>query len=97
MIDRTVTTVIDRERCIGCGECVRVCPSQTIALQDGKVAVTGTRSLGCGHCAAVKTKRRMRKHVKRGERIPGGSEFVQSVLSAQNDRMQVRCLRESRG
>jgi nitroreductase/Pyruvate/2-oxoacid:ferredoxin oxidoreductase delta subunit len=53
MVDRTVTTVIDRERCIGCGECVRVCPSQTIAMLDGKAAVTGERSLGCGHCAAV--------------------------------------------
>lgn len=53
MIDRTVTTVIDRERCIGCGECVRVCPSQTISLQGGKAAVTGARSLACGHCAAV--------------------------------------------
>lgn len=53
MVDRTVTTVIDRERCIGCGECVRVCPSQTLAMQDGKAAVTGERSLGCGHCAAV--------------------------------------------
>jgi len=53
MVDRTVTTVIDRERCIGCGECVRVCPSQTITLQNGRAAVTGARSLGCGHCAAV--------------------------------------------
>jgi nitroreductase/NAD-dependent dihydropyrimidine dehydrogenase PreA subunit len=53
MIDRTVSTVIDRERCISCGECVRVCPSQTIAMRDGKAAVTGERSLGCGHCAAV--------------------------------------------
>jgi nitroreductase/NAD-dependent dihydropyrimidine dehydrogenase PreA subunit len=53
MIDRRVTTVIDPEACIGCGECVRVCPSQTIAMRDGKAVVTGERSLGCGHCAAV--------------------------------------------
>jgi nitroreductase/Pyruvate/2-oxoacid:ferredoxin oxidoreductase delta subunit len=53
MIERTVTTLIDRERCIGCGECVRVCPSQTIEMQDGKAVVTGQHSLGCGQCAAV--------------------------------------------
>ncbi len=53
MIERSVTTVIDRQICIGCGECVRVCPSGTISLREGKAAVTGDRSLGCGHCAAV--------------------------------------------
>ncbi len=53
MTDRAVTTVIDRERCIGCGECVRLCPSQTLEMKEGKAAVTGARSLGCGHCAAV--------------------------------------------
>jgi len=53
MIERAVTTVIDRDTCIGCGECVRVCPSQTLEMQDGKAVVTGVRSLACGHCAAV--------------------------------------------
>ena len=53
MIERAVTTVIDRDTCIGCGECVRVCPSQTLEMKDGKAVVTGVRSLACGHCAAV--------------------------------------------
>ena len=53
MVDRAVATLIDRERCIGCGECVRLCPSQTLGMKDGKAAVTGARSLGCGHCVAV--------------------------------------------
>lgn len=53
MIDRTVTTVIDAEACIGCGACVRVCPNQTISMREGKAAVSGDRSLNCGHCAAV--------------------------------------------
>ena len=53
MIERAVTTVVDRDKCIGCGECVRVCPSQTLEMKDGKAVVTGVRSLACGHCAAV--------------------------------------------
>jgi len=53
MVQRAVTTVIDRDKCIGCGECVRVCPSQTLEMQDGKAIVTGDRSLACGHCIAV--------------------------------------------
>ena len=53
MIDRKVTTVIDAEKCIGCELCVKVCPSNTISMQDDKARVTGERSLQCGHCMAV--------------------------------------------
>ena len=53
MIDRSVTTVIDKELCIGCGLCVKVCPMDTISMQNGKAVVTGRESLSCGHCAAV--------------------------------------------
>ncbi|MDD5205629.1 MAG: nitroreductase family protein [Desulfobacterales bacterium] len=52
-MDRTVTTRIDQERCIGCGLCVEVCPSDTITMKGKKASVTGTESLNCGHCAAV--------------------------------------------
>ncbi len=48
-----VTTKIDGDLCIGCGECVRVCPLETISMEQGVAALTGDRSLNCGHCAAV--------------------------------------------
>jgi nitroreductase/Pyruvate/2-oxoacid:ferredoxin oxidoreductase delta subunit len=53
MINRTVSTVIEAKKCIGCGLCVEVCPSETISMQEGKAVVSGDRSLSCGHCAAV--------------------------------------------
>ncbi len=48
-----VTVVIDKERCIGCGACVRDCPVEALGMMEGKACVTGAESLGCGHCAAV--------------------------------------------
>ncbi|MDY6792253.1 MAG: nitroreductase family protein [Thermodesulfobacteriota bacterium] len=52
-LDRTVTTAIDREICIGCGECVKVCPQDTISLQNNKACITGDNSLVCDHCRAA--------------------------------------------
>ena len=53
MTDLTVSTVIDEEACVGCGLCVKVCPSGTIIMKDKKAVVTGDWSLNCGHCAAI--------------------------------------------
>lgn len=53
VIDRSVTVTIDAAKCVGCEACLKVCPSQTLAMVDGKAMVTGQESLGCGHCAAV--------------------------------------------
>lgn len=52
-MQKPVTTIIDKETCVGCGLCVRVCPAKTITMINGKAEVTGTYSLACGHCEAV--------------------------------------------
>jgi nitroreductase/Pyruvate/2-oxoacid:ferredoxin oxidoreductase delta subunit len=53
VIDRSVTVMIDAEKCVGCEACLQVCPCETLTMRDGKAVVTGQESLGCGHCAAV--------------------------------------------
>jgi len=45
---------VDSEKCIGCGECVDVCPVEVYELQDGKsVPVNEEECLGCESCVEV--------------------------------------------
>lgn len=43
---------ITKEKCIGCGLCVKDCPVNNLSVKDGKVAVQGI-CMECGHCFAV--------------------------------------------
>ena len=52
-MNQPVKTIIHEAVCVGCGECVRVCPTRAIELIDGVARITGDRSLYCGHCVAV--------------------------------------------
>ena len=50
---REVTTIIDLDRCIGCGLCIPVCPKETLIMADGRAVIQGAESLNCDHCAAA--------------------------------------------
>jgi ferredoxin len=41
--------IVDKEKCIGCGQCVDVCPVSVIEVVDG-IAVIGKDCIGCGAC-----------------------------------------------
>jgi ferredoxin len=46
--------VIDLELCDGCGKCVQICPSQALALKDGKAFIVAPQDCGYyGFCESV--------------------------------------------
>lgn len=44
--------VVDKDTCVACGCCVKVCPMQAIAVVKGIAAqVNEDKCVGCGKCA----------------------------------------------
>ncbi len=41
---------IDRELCIGCTHCMKVCPTQALRIRDGKAELLDNRCVDCGEC-----------------------------------------------
>ena len=44
---------IDKNRCNGCGICVRVCPARAFTIIKEKAELTGSCTFACDHCAAA--------------------------------------------
>ena len=45
--------VVNPDKCIGCGECITVCPEDAIAMNNKKAVVDGDACIGCGECMTV--------------------------------------------
>ncbi|SDF15018.1 4Fe-4S binding protein [Sporolituus thermophilus] len=42
--------VVDKDKCIGCGICSKVCPAETIAVKERKAEIDLDHCRGCGAC-----------------------------------------------
>ena len=47
------TAQVNREKCVGCGDCIPVCPYTAIARVEGKAQVNAALCKGCGTCVAT--------------------------------------------
>ena len=48
-----VAPVVHAERCIGCGECEKICPVKAIHLENKKSIVDVKKCIGCASCLGV--------------------------------------------
>jgi len=46
-----MTACVDLSRCIGCEECVAICPTGALTIECGRLRVTENLCLSCGACA----------------------------------------------
>ena len=53
VMKQTKRAVVNRELCVACGSCVKVCPKGAIRVYKGLYArVDEDLCIGCGRCAA---------------------------------------------
>lgn len=45
--------IIDKDKCVGCGECAKDCVAGCLYVENGKAATKETGCIRCGHCYAV--------------------------------------------
>ena len=44
---------VDRDKCVGCGECAKICAHEGPKMTDGKMDIDWTTCVGCGRCLEV--------------------------------------------
>ena len=44
---------LDEEKCMGCTNCIKRCPTQAIRVRNGKANIISERCIDCGECIRV--------------------------------------------
>lgn len=47
------SVTLDREKCMGCINCIKRCPTEAIRVRNGKAAIIPERCIDCGECIRV--------------------------------------------
>ena len=47
------SVILNEEKCLGCTNCVRSCPTQAIRVRKGKAVIIKEKCIDCGECIKV--------------------------------------------
>ena len=47
------SVTLDKEKCVGCTNCIKRCPTEAIRVRDGKAQIISERCIDCGECIRV--------------------------------------------
>lgn len=47
------SVVLDKEKCIGCTNCIKNCPTQAIRVRHGKATIIKEKCIDCGECIRI--------------------------------------------
>jgi len=47
------SVTLDKDRCRGCTNCIKRCPTEAIRVRDGKAMIINERCIDCGECIRV--------------------------------------------
>ena len=62
---RSMRTVLEENRCIGCLQCYLYCPDGTIVKHEGKISFDYDFCKGCGICAGICKPRAIRMEAEK--------------------------------
>ena len=47
------SVTLDRDKCMGCTNCIKRCPTEAIRVRGGKARIISERCIDCGECIRV--------------------------------------------
>jgi pyruvate formate lyase activating enzyme len=72
-ISRKIQKMYSKSKCIGCGECVRICPVQACKLTPDGIVTDDELCIACGSCAQICP--------AKATEMSGGYETVENLLA----------------
>ncbi len=85
----SLRATVHREKCIGCGQCVEVCPVHAIELVEGLALVDRPRCIGCGECMTVCPQKAIATGSREDLRefVERLAEYATALTAAKRDKM----------